>query len=53
MYACGACIGELQERVRQSFFNESRPAERIRRGGAVDLRQKNRQASGPEQALPP
>ncbi|EFE76439.1 hypothetical protein K7395_15540 [Streptomyces filamentosus] len=26
MYACGACIGELQERVGQSFFNENRPA---------------------------
>ncbi|MEV0882760.1 hypothetical protein AB0J03_02920 [Streptomyces microflavus] len=25
MYACGACIGELQERVRQSFY-EGRPA---------------------------
>ncbi|MFJ9637331.1 hypothetical protein [Streptomyces sp. NPDC101178] len=26
MYACGACIGALQERVWQSFFNENRPA---------------------------
>ncbi|MET4668926.1 hypothetical protein ABID94_001789 [Streptomyces sp. PvR018] len=25
MYACGACIGELQERVRQAV-HESRPA---------------------------
>ncbi|MFH8362291.1 hypothetical protein ACH4FV_22240 [Streptomyces anulatus] len=39
MYACGACIGELQERVRQSFFNESRPAGSTRPSESAEVGQ--------------
>ncbi|MDQ0985963.1 hypothetical protein QFZ71_003246 [Streptomyces sp. V2I9] len=39
MYACGACISELQERVWQSFFNESRPAGSTRPSESAEVGQ--------------
>ncbi|GGU51795.1 hypothetical protein ACIQIG_14135 [Streptomyces bacillaris] len=39
MYACGACIGALQERVWQSFFNENRPARSTRPSESAEVGQ--------------
>lgn len=39
MYACGACVGELQERVWQSFFNENRPAGSTRPSESAEVGQ--------------
>ncbi|MFH9578457.1 hypothetical protein ACH4MO_10655 [Streptomyces globisporus] len=39
MYACGACIGELQERVWQSFFYENRPAGSTRPSESAEVGQ--------------
>lgn len=57
MYACGACIGALQERVWQSFFNENRPARSTRPSESAEVGQsasgeRTGRHRGQEQALP-
>ncbi|MFF2702899.1 hypothetical protein ACFVUQ_31650 [Streptomyces cyaneofuscatus] len=39
VYACGAYIGALQERVWQSFFNENRPARSTRPSESAEVGQ--------------